>query len=46
MNSGDNSSADRYALGCAALLVVALAVGFGVIILGWLFGIGLRLSGA
>lgn len=46
VSSGEDTSvAERYALGCAGLLITAGIVGFGVIIVGWLFGIGLRLSG-
>jgi len=39
------SDPNTAALGCLAILVVALAIGLSVIVLGWLFGIGLRLAG-
>ena len=37
--------ANTAALGCVALLVIAVSIGLSVILLGWLFGIGLRLAG-
>lgn len=41
----DDSSAVDLALGCVGCVITAFAFGFGVIIVGCLFGIGLRLSG-
>lgn len=45
MTTDEGTRAERFALGCAGLFLTVVMLGFGVIIVGWLFGIGLRLSG-
>ena len=46
MTSSDESDRTNVVIfGCLGVIVVAAAGGFAVIALGWLFGLGLRLSG-
>lgn len=36
---------NAYAIGCVGLVAVAVISACGMVAMGWLFGIGLRLSG-
>jgi len=41
----DDDLATRIGIGCASVLAFVLMAGLSVIGIGWLFGVGLRLSG-